>query len=277
MKKIIFLVLLMLFCSVAFAECNFSSKSATEFNLAFIVRSDFVSDVQLTMVLPSTEECLRSQGIQTNSFECSERMLPANDAFFKSLGFFSGKGTCNARFENGFLTIIFSTQTDMLVNKLANNSVEVSFREWNAVAGDNEASLKNTLTIKIPEGAKLTSFYPMSDPNGRADFEKGIVVWDTIPYSDKKPSVKFVMQDNSLLFFAGIIIVFFIIMGISWFFLNKQKSSSTLIQAKTIKAKMVVLEQDFMKGKMDETTYRRLMEQYQIQLTELKVELAKNK
>ncbi|MFA6064846.1 MAG: hypothetical protein WCW44_02340 [archaeon] len=278
MKKFFLgLFFVLLFTLTFAAECSFSSTSAKEFNLAFLVKNDFVSDVRLTLVVPYAEECLRAQGVSGNSFECSESMLPANDAFFKSLGFFSGKGVCNAVYGNGLLTVEFSTQTDMLVNKLSNNNVEISFREWQPVDSANEASLKNTLTIKIPDGAKLTSFYPMADPNGKADFDKGIVVWDPIPSSNKKPSVKFAIQDNSFTLFAGVLVLVVILAGAGFVILNKQKSSSTLVQAKTIKAKMVVLEQDFMKGKMDETTYRRLMEQYQIQLTELKVELAKNK
>ncbi len=277
MKKFFLLIVLLFLFSVVFsADCGFSSKSATEFHLAFMVRSDFVSDVKLTLVVPYAEECLRAQGVSGDSFECSESMLPANDAFFKSLGFFSGKGVCNAIYANGFLTIMFSTQTDMLVNKLTNNNVEISFREWQAVSGDNEDSLKNTLTIKIPQGAKLTSFYPMSDPNGKADFEKGIVVWDPIPYSNKKPSVKFSYQDDSWILILGVVLVVVIAGGAGAFFLKKQKTEGIVGQIKAIKSKMFILEQDFMKGKMDETTYRRLVEQYQLQTNDLKVQLSKS-
>ena len=46
---------------------------------------------------------------------------------------------------------------------------------------------------------------------------------------------------------------------------------------KSLKTKMAVLEQDYLKRKMDETTYRRLMEQYQLQLNDLKADYAKMK
>jgi len=44
-------------------------------------------------------------------------------------------------------------------------------------------------------------------------------------------------------------------------------------RAHLLKAKMKNLETAYMKGTVDEVTYRRLMEQYQLQLNELRTEI----
>ncbi len=276
MKKIVFLVFLaLLVLPFALADCSFSTKDAKEFHLFFNVRSDFISDVEMRFVVPFSQSCLQELGVATNPFECSEALLPANDGFFRSLGFFSNKSTCFGTYSDGALAIDFTTQTDMLANQLANNNVEITFREWAVTDSNDESSLKNTLTIKVPQGAKLTAFYPMSDPKGVADYANGVVVWDPIPSSAKKPSVKFSLQDNSWMFFVGIVVLLIIIGGIGFFLMKRQKSNAIIDQIKALKAKTLILEQDFMKGKMDETTYRRLMEQYQLQMNDLKAQLSK--
>ncbi len=272
---IILFILALLLAPFALAECSFSTKDAKEFHLLFNIRPDLLSDVEMRLVVPLDSECSQEFSERSGNFECSEAFLSANDALFKSLGFFANDSTCFGEYSDGELRINYRTQTDLIVNQLPNNSVEVTFRDWNVSNSTDELSLKNSLTIKLPLGSKLIAFYPMADPSGVVDYEKGVIVWEPIPSKDKKPSVKFSIADNSL--FYGIItaILVIIVGGLAFFIIKKKKERDIIQQIKSLKLKMAILEQDFMKGKMDETTYRRLMEQYQLQLNDLKAQMAK--
>jgi flagellar basal body-associated protein FliL len=85
------------------------------------------------------------------------------------------------------------------------------------------------------------------------------------------------MENNNLLIILIALLVIVIIGAGGFFFFSKSQQYKLIDEMKTLKIKMTVLEQDFMKGKMDETTYRRLMEQYQIQLNDLKTKYSTSK
>jgi hypothetical protein len=255
---LIFVFIFALF-GIVFAACEISTSDATEFDLNFQLSQNGLADVTMYLAVPFTQECFTQLNLSAESFDCPAAILTARDALFQGLGFFSTQGGCKGSFSNDELRLVFSAATDMLVNKLQNETIEITFRQWDMVDAEKETLLKNKLTIIVPPGAKLVSFYPLSEPYAKADFDNGIIVWEPIPGASKKPSVRYTMENNNLLIILIALLVIVIIGAGGFFFFSKSQQYKLIDEMKTLKIKMTVLEQDFMKGKMDETTYRRLM------------------
>ena len=277
-KWIVLLAVLLFSLQSVFSVCEIDALNATQFDLNFNIKPDGLADVSVLLKVPYSQECFNYLGVSSNSFDCPQAVLVVQDSLFQNLGFFSNQGSCKGSFANNSLTMNFFATTDMIVNQLQNNTVEVTFRQWNLVDAKQEDSLNNSLTISIPLGTRLVSFYPLSDPYAVADFDKGFVVWDPIPGASKKPSVRYSTENNFIfvvLLAIAVIIVFSA--GVIYLFFMKSGEHKIVSEIKLLKMKMSILEQDYLKGKMDETTYRRLMEQYQIQLNDLKTRYSASK
>jgi uncharacterized membrane protein len=74
----------------------------------------------------------------------------------------------------------------------------------------------------------------------------------------------------------GILILIVIVIIVS-FFLLKKKQNDIIKEMQAVKEKMIALERTYLKGKLDESTYRKLMQQYQLRFTELELEIARLK
>jgi len=277
-RWIVLLAVLMFSLQTVFSVCEIDSNKARHFDLNFNIKSDGLADVSVLFEVPYSQECFNALGVSSDSFDCPAAVLVVQDSLFQNLGFFSNEGSCKGSYADNFLKMNFFATTDMIVNQLQNNTVEVTFRQWNLLDAEQEDLLSNSLTINIPSGTRLVSFYPLSDPYAEADFDKGIVVWDPIPGSSKKPSVRYSTENNFgfvILLALAVIIIFGA--GIVYLFFIKSGEHKIVSEIKLLKMKMSILEQDYLKGKMDETTYRRLMEQYQIQLNDLKTKYSSSK
>jgi hypothetical protein len=261
---------------ISASECGVNTVGAEIFDLRFDIRHDSLADVTLTITSDYSEACLGLLGVQSEDyglFECPQAIAVTQDAMFEGMGFFTQEqGTCEATFSDSKITLQITTVTDMIVTPLVSNNSEVTFRDWKFVENLGNSSL----TISIPEGTKLTSYYPRSNPEGSPDYEKGLVFWNSIPL--EKPSVKYQSQGIDWFFIIGISIFIIVILGGGGIlFLLKKKKDAKISQIKFIKLKMQKLEQSYLLRQMDETTYRRLMEQYQLQLNELEAEFVKKK
>ncbi len=73
------------------------------------------------------------------------------------------------------------------------------------------------------------------------------------------------------------ILILIVIVIIVSFFLLKKKQNDIINEMKAVREKMIALERTYLKGKLDESTYRKLMQQYQLRLTELELEIARLK
>ncbi|MBT4870574.1 MAG: LPXTG cell wall anchor domain-containing protein [Candidatus Diapherotrites archaeon] len=283
MKKIIILLIILLTASMVNAVC-INQDDVTRFDLRFEIRDDSLADVYLELDAPvlisQLSECGINESVGSDTVivgtSCSSFLKTFQDAMFVGMGFFTqGGGECTFDYKEGILTIKSRALTDMVLTNLGNNNYEVTFREWNFTKSANEESLVNKLTIKMPTGAQLSSFYPMNDPVGVPNYETGEIVWEPIPMV--KPSVKYNVTGIGAEVFViiGIIIVVIVIGGVV--FLKKNKKGNVkedkVSQAHLLKAKMKNLETAYLKGTVDEVTYRRLMEQYQLQLNEIRTVL----
>ncbi|MDD3083699.1 MAG: hypothetical protein PHP82_01620 [Candidatus ainarchaeum sp.] len=82
---------------------------------------------------------------------------------------------------------------------------------------------------------------------------------------------------NSLIILVIIILVILVISVFGSFFLIKNKQNVVLKEMDSVKEKMFALEKTYLKGKMDQDTYRKLMQKHQLRLTELELEISKMK
>lgn len=258
------------------SDCGVNTLDAELFDLKFDIRHDSLANVTLNITSDYSEACLNLLGVQSenyDSFECPQAITVTQDAMFKGMGFFTQEeGNCEATYSNSKINLQITTVTDMIVTPLVSNNSEVTFRDWKFVENLGNSSL----TISIPEGTKLTSYYPRSNPEGTPDYENGLVFWDSIPL--EKPSVKYQNPGIDWFFVIGISVFIIVIAGGGGIlFLLKKKKDAKISQIKFIKLKMQKLEQSYLLRQMDETTYRRLMEQYQLQLNELEAEFVKKK
>ncbi len=157
------------------ADCSVNTADAQTFDLTFSVREDNLANVTLEMNIPYSSACLTLQNIEFNNysaFACPNAITSTQDAMFREMGFFTlEEGSCNASFNGESLFLDIRTSTDMIVTPLGAGNSEVTFRDWKFV----ESESTSTLTISIPPGTKLTSFFPRSDPEGQPDYATGIV------------------------------------------------------------------------------------------------------
>ena len=283
MKKIIILLIILLTVSMVNAVC-LNQDDVTRFDLRFEIREDSLSDVYLEIDAPvlisQLSECGINESVQESTVivgtSCSSFLKTFQDAMFVGMGFFTqGGGECTFDYKEGILTIKSKALTDMVLTNVGNNNYEITFREWNFIKSENEVNLINKLTIVMPPGAQLSSYYPMNDPLGKPNYETGEIVWEPIPLV--KPSVKYNVAGigSGIFSVIGLVIAVVIVGGIIFFKKSKKKDvkEDKVSQAHLLKAKMKNLETAYMKGTVDEVTYRRLMEQYQLQLNELRTEI----
>ena len=257
-------------------ECGVDTAEAEGFDLTFSIRDDALADVTLELIVPYSEACLALGGIESASysaFKCPSAIESTQDAMFRGMGFFTLEGgSCNASYSGGKIYLDIRTVTDMIVTPLGAGNSEVTFRDWQFVESEAASSLK----VIIPEGTRLTSYYPRTEPEAQPNYELGEVFWPSIPM--ERPSIKYQTIGTDWALIGGMIVAFVVIVGVvGLVFFIKKKNDAKVTQAKFIKLKMQKLEQKYMLGQMDETTYRRLMEQYQMQLNEIESELSKKK
>jgi uncharacterized membrane protein len=155
----------------------------------------------------------------------------------------------------------------------------------------NSLPTDSSITVTIPSGYSIISHYPT---NGQKSLTK--VIWSPLPkeeikfsFSKKENTVVTETNNNivqefmqNIYLIVAIIAVLIIIMAL----IVLKRPKSVIIQktpdqpkvnkreqAKLIKEKIMNVEKMYLQGKIDETTYRRLVEQYNLQLNDLITEI----
>jgi len=95
--------------------------------------------------------------------------------------------------------------------------------------------------------------------------------------SDSNNSLDLFSSTNLLIILVIIILLLIAAMIFFSFFFIKMKQNEVIKEMDSVKQKMVALERTYLKGKMDQQTYRKLMQEYQLRMTELELEIAKLK
>ena len=269
---------------VSVEACYVNTSNAEYFEILFDIDEEFIADVNIGFVLPYSDECMALQNVspqEYDNFECGAGVAYVQDAIFESIGLFTyEQKTCTAQYASEKLILNFWTRADTVVGQLSGNAAEIMFKDWNFV----ESSAASRLAIKLPSSVELVSFYPKADPTGAADYELGIVSWEPIPSGDKKPTVRYSIKSEEEQAVGFELMLFLIVgigvaagLGVLVFILMKGKTESkkAFTELHDLNVKMKQLEKSYLVGKVDEVTYRRLMEQYQLERNELQVKIKK--
>jgi hypothetical protein len=267
-------------------DCIINTANAESFDLVFDIQDDFTSNIEVSLSIPYSEACIELKNILKENYSdinCNDAILVTQDALLESIGLFTyGDRGCSASFASDKLKLVFQTKTDMLVHPLLGGSSEITFHEWDML----ETNAASSLTIRLPDSAELTSFYPRSDPKGIADFDKKEIYWSPIPSKEKMPSIKYsgvktgddVELSQTLIYGLIILVTIIAIVAVAGvMFVKNSKKNAKRNELKLLVKKMKQIEHNYLLGKIDETTYRRLMEQYHMQRNDLEVQLFSQK
>ncbi len=307
MRKIFLLFLILLLTSFAFADCQTTPDKITRFDATYTFTDEKKADVLIVVNANYSEACLieklkDSINVDLNEFEiieitsqdvsCPKEFL--TNYVNRELGDFTNSLTCTATFTTDKNSIRMNFVGNIQV---VGRETQISTREIKLGGSEFTSSLPSdsSLTINIPQR------YVFSDTSlitGQKTNTK--IVW--APFPKEEVNFDFYLEEtllavnqDELLESLPIIIIGGIGVALLLFFiilisirkpktpnLNIEKTPEKTVnnleeEGKKIRQKMLELEKSYLKGGLDENTYRRLMEQYQYQLNDIRVELKQKK
>lgn len=295
-KKFFILFILIVFSQMVFATCGTTLDKIERMDLSYNILPSGDADMTLVLVANYSKECLiqrfienSDQNLEGFEIEITSSELECPYEFVqnyvdKELGNFSSPLVCTTTFV-GDGTRIRMNFTGTAIKLAKQNEGKYSVSVGGGIFFANSPN-DSSITINIPANATLTNHLPRSGEKTEARIywypaPKEIVQLEyTLPMGSS-------LEENNLQEMLPIIIGVFVgliilVMLILARMLRPEPVQSKKIiprdlnsEAEALKQKMKSLENSYMKGQMDETTYRRLMEQYQLQMNDLRVELRK--
>jgi len=284
------------------AECETTPDKINRFEANYTIVDEKTVDVSIIIVAEFSEKCIierikQSMDVNLDEFEivsispdqitCPTEFL--KDKVNRELGDYEEALTCNATFAQDKNHIRMSF---VGVMKIPTQDSSVKTINLLGSTFTNALPTDSSITITIPSGYSIIDHYPRT---GQKSLTK--VIWSPLP----KEEIKFsfsknekevipeannnVVQElmNNVYIIVGIIAVLIIIMAL---IVLKRPSKNVIIQkqaeapkenkreaAKLLKEKIANLEKMYLQGKIDETTYRRLIETYNLQLNDLITEI----
>jgi len=301
-KKFLTLLILALITTSALAECETTPDKINRFEANYTIIDEKTADVSIIMVAEFSEKCIierikQSMDVNLDEFEIisvAENQITCPTEFLKDrvnreLGDYEEALTCNATFAQDKNHIRMSFMGTMKI-PLQDSGVKTINLLGSTFT--NALPTDSSITLTIPTGYSIISHYPTI---GQKSLTK--VIWSPLPKEEikfsfsKKESVVVpetnnnVVQElmNNVYIIVGIIAALIIIMAL---IVLKRPSKNVIIQktesapkenkreeAKLLKEKIANVEKMYLQGKIDETTYRRLIEQYNLQLNDLITEI----
>lgn len=306
MKKIIIsLILLIIFSTTAFAECETTVNKIERFDVTYNILEDGTSEATFVVVANFPRNCLIDRykndlnieedeeliiEIPYEDFTCPKEFILNN--INAEFGNFPNGLSCSASFTSDENTIRMNfTGVSSFFGKEKDDLIEIN------IGGSNfTRNLTNdsSLTITIPSIANFISYSPKSGTKlvNKLYFspipkEEVIINYSIIPKDNLFENNLEEFFNATLIGIAGVAILI-TVLGI--FVLRKkdkvivkevpkkvEKDNSKELEEKIIdiKEKIKSLQKSYLKGQVEENTYERLIEQYQLELNNLKVELKK--
>lgn len=296
-KSFFVLFILILVSQMVFASCGTTLDKLERMDLSYTILPSGDADMTLVLVADYSKECLiqrfienSDQNLEDFEIEITSSELECPYEFVenhvdKELGNFSSPLVCTTTFVGDGTRIRMNfTGTAIQLAKQSEGKYLVSLGGGIFFANSPNDS---SITINIPANATLTNHLPRSGEKTEARIywypaPKEVVQLEyTLPMSSS-------LEENNLQEMLPIIIGVFVgLIILVMLILAKMLKAPTPVnevktqkrdfelEATTLKQKMKALENSYMKGQIDETTYRRLMEQYQLQMNDLRVELKK--
>jgi hypothetical protein len=281
-----FFILLFVLNSV-FAACTIDSSKIDFSQVTFSLKDDSTADVAMIFGLNYGKECLLSEfvnvdvnssssgkvSVGTLDIVSDEVPCPAKfqEIVLKSFPGLSSGVNCYGNYlaDKNYLQLSFYGTTTKLSSSVDKNYVfALSPNEFYSRFGKN-----SSLTIILPSNSdtygfspKITNFMTPSIINW-APFPQEKITVNYSPFDYQKETFEKLVPVLAL-----ISIIFIFITATSIYFMKSIILSSEKVDAiekvNQIRDKLKLLEASYLRRQIDETTYRRLNEQYQMQLNE---------
>jgi hypothetical protein len=283
MQLLQILVLLTLFTSIVFATCEIPSAAVKKTSITYKINE---STVDLTMLIwvdysLELEKCIISESnpdvnteqvllLKDTTFECPKYLYDK----FKQTGDFS-ETNCLGSFigeKNLFKFGFVGTEKEII--QINDSNITTKFGGSNLeyfIPLEREASF---ISIILPENAKQVTISPKNITQSKDKIvpyqQYGVVSYEPIPEQPIIISYTLIQDQTSIILITGLILLVIVITVASIWTIRKLTIQKIDKKARIteIKEKIKNLEQAYMMRKIDETTYRRLFEQYQLQLNE---------
>ncbi len=302
MNKIIILILLLLISSFVFAECETSVENIKRFDATYHILENGSSEASFVVVAHFPERCLIERykfDLNLDEHEEITIQIPYQDFVCPKEFILNNVGTefgnfpegldCSASFTTDRNTIRMDYRgTSSFLGKIENDKVIVSL-------GNSPFTINLTrdssLTIFIPSTTTYLNHFPRNASMSAnrlyfAPFPKEEVYFEYFNINANQAETISLLP--IILIGVGVLAIIIFLFGLIAIVKPKEKEVITKVvekkdevnsdekllnDAKKLKEKMKSLEQAYLKGSVDQTTYRRLMEQYQYQLNDIRVEL----
>jgi uncharacterized membrane protein len=301
-KKFLTLLVLLLIATSVFSECETTPDKINRFEANYSIVDEKNADVSIVLVAEFSEKCIierikQSMDLNLDEFEIvsvSPEQITCPTEFLKDrvdreLGDFEEGLTCTATFaqDKNHIRMSFVGTMKIPTQDSGVKTITLLGSEFT-----NSLPRDSSITITIPSTFTFIEHYPR---NGQKTLTK--VLWSPTPREQLKLSFSRIEKEvvpqtnnnlieefmNNIYIIVGIIAVMIIIMAL---ILLKRPAKHVIIQkqaeapkenkreaAKLLKEKIGNLERMYLQGKIDETTYRRLIEQYNMQLNDLITEI----
>lgn len=288
----LFISILFLFCifSMVYSTCSIAPVDSKSFNANYFIDDFGNVDAIFKFTFDYSKECMVNYSVdrgniadqigenqreiiievQNNEFSCPTRF---KEMFYRQLDETFSDLFCFANFNTDEeLSIILFGNMD-LVSESKENFI-LSIGGWDFLDFVDNSSLNITKT-------GYSTFLDVSNRDDAILLENSIYFLKA-PQDPILVSIRLFSLENEFsnrLFPIVVLTVFLVLFlaGFSLFFVWKKmpKKSDKKQELVLIKQKLKNLETGFMRGQMDENTYRRLSEQYNLQINELLTEIKK--
>jgi len=299
MKRLFVLLALLLALSAAFAadcattldrleraDLSYNVLESGDADATFVLVANYPKECLIQRFLESTDQNLEGFEIEISSSELDCPYEFIEDYVGNELGDFGEALVCATSFAGDENTIRMNfTGTAAQFAQRTGNQFSVSMGGGYFFAN---APADSSLTIDLPAEAAVKNHLPRS---GEKTGER--IYWSPLPaeavkidYELDAPAANGFSGDygQMLPIIVGVLAaIAFLIVAFGILSLKRkgkapQEPKQNLEDdVKMLKEKMRSLEQSYLKGQMEPTTYQRLMEQYQLQLNEIRVQMKKQK
>lgn len=293
-KKLLGVLFLLILTTSVFSACETTPDKIKRFNIEYTILNEKEANVSLTMVAEyNQEECIFNQ-IDQNTLKPGENYVTMNiecpveflDPVKTELGHFPDGLICTTTTIQDQNHIRMNFQGKISIPEQENKAKTIIFGGTDFT---NNLPTDSSIKITIPPTIEFIDNYPKT-----GDKTTTIINWAPFPKQEIKLTFKVKETEKDKLDvsiidqFSFIIIVIAVIVVIISLIVLFRKPKNIIIQktentpkenkretAKALKEKIMNLEKMYLQGKIDETTYRRLIEQYNLQLNDLIIEIKK--
>lgn len=284
MKKFLFLVIFLFFISGVYASCFLSPIDAKNLSVSYFISDSGKTSVNLDFLFDYTKECMTEYSIDKESI-AGQTGTNTNDFIIEVQ---NDEFACPTKFREMIYEQLDEELLDLFCYAKFNNSQEMSL----VLFGDiNNLTSSSSQTNKyvflgwdflelIDNTSLLITKSSYSNFNESTIPEAAVYFRNFIYFSDAPKEKVFIElsvfdienEFNNRLFPVLIISAFLVILSVAFslFFIWKlSNKSNDKEKLKELRQKQKNLESLYMKGQMDDNTYKRLSEQYTMQANEL--------